>query len=100
MKINNINGTSQNTCKCGSWLDHWKKFSGQSLPSYCPESSCTGKPEVGAHVQKDNSSDSSWYIVPLCKTCNSKTGKSLVISDYVNLVSANVSETCGKKASW
>ena len=96
MKVNNINGTGPNTCKCGSWLDHWKKFSGQSLPAYCPEVNCTQKPEVGAHVQKDSHYDTNWYIVPLCKACNGKTGKSLEISDSVKLVSANVSETCGK----
>jgi hypothetical protein len=96
MKINNINGTSDNTCKCGSWLDHWKKFSGQTLPTYCPESTCAQKPEVGAHVQKDSTSDSAWYIVPLCKTHNSKMGSSLTVSDSVALVSANVSKTCGR----
>jgi hypothetical protein len=96
MKVKNINGTSDNTCKCGSWLEHWKNFSGQLLPSYCPEQSCTKKPEVGAHVQKDNSTDSSWYIVPLCTTHNAEYGKSIDISDSTKLVSANVAETCGK----
>jgi hypothetical protein len=96
MKIRNINGTSENVCECGSWLEHWKKFSGQSFPVYCPEKVCTNKPEVGAHVQKDNSTDKGWYIVPLCSKCNGKTGESLEISDNVKLVSANVSETCGK----
>jgi len=96
MKVKNINGTSQNTCKCGSWLQHWKNHSGQSLPSYCPETSCLQKPEVGAHVQKDNSADNSWYIIPLCKTHNAETGKSLTVSDSIVLVSANVSKTCDK----
>lgn len=96
MKIKNINGTSDNSCKCGTWLDHWKKFSGQSLPTDCPEVSCRNSPEVGAHVQKDLSSDSSWYIVPLCKTHN-KAAETLAISDSIKLVSANVAETCGKK---
>ncbi len=96
MKVTNINGTTQNTCKCGSWLEHWKKFSGQALPSYCPEASCLQKPEVGAHVQKDSSTDRSWYIIPLCKAHNAQTGKSLTVSDSIKLVSANVKETCGK----
>ena len=95
MKVKNINGTSAKTCKCGSWIDHWRSFSGQSLPAYCPEAKCLQKPEVGAHVQKDSASDSSWYIVPLCRAHNAETGKSLDISDNVKLVSANVSETCG-----
>ena len=96
MRVKNINGTSDNTCKCGTWLEHWKKFSGQSLPTYCPETKCIQKPEVGAHVQRDNSADTSWYIVPLCKTHNGQTGESIEISDSTKLASANVSETCGK----
>ena len=97
MKVKNINGTKDNICKCGSWLEHWKNFSRQKLPNYCPEDKCIQKPEVGAHVQKDSSTDNSWYIVPLCKTHNAETGKSLNISDFVQLVSANVSSTCDKK---
>jgi hypothetical protein len=83
MRIINIDGTSDNTCGCGSWLDHWLNFSGQSLPRYCPETSCTNKPEVGAHVQKNSNSDKNWYIVPLCKGCNGKRSESLEISDSI-----------------
>ncbi len=97
MKVNNVNGTSDNTCKCGSWLDHWKKYGGGTIPSYCAEKSCTKKPEVGAHVQKDSSTDTGWYIVPLCKEHNGQTGKSLEIMDSTTLVSANVSQTCGNR---
>jgi hypothetical protein len=96
MRVKNINGTSVYTCKCGSWLDHWKKFSGQSLSNYCSEENCTKKPEVGAHVQKDSSTDDNWYIVPFCSAHNEETGKSLEIMGSVKLVSANVSETCGR----
>jgi hypothetical protein len=96
MKVKNINGTSDNTCKCGSWLEHWKKFGGGLLLTYCPVTKCYEKAEVGAHVQKDSSYDTNWYIVPLCKTHNGEKGKSLDIDNSVVLVSANVSETCGK----
>jgi hypothetical protein len=95
MKIKNLNGTSPNVCKCGSWLEHWKKFSGQPA-SHCCELMCTKKPEVGAHIQKDASPDACWYVVPLCSTHNAETGKTMDISDRVVLVSANVTETCGK----
>ncbi len=95
MRVNNINGTSQRTCKCGSWLQHWKNYSGQNLPTYCPEKSCINKPEVGAHVQKDSSTDRSWYIVPLCTKHNAATGKSLDLVDSIKLASANVEATCG-----
>lgn len=96
MKVKNINGTSDNNCSCGSWLEHWKKFSGQTLPQYCPESKCINKPEVGAHVQKDSSTDSNWYIIPLCKQCNAKKGAAIIVSDNIKLVSANKSATCEK----
>jgi len=98
MKVTNINGTIDNTCKCATWLDHWKNFGGGSPPIYCPELSCTERPEVGAHVQRANSTDQQWYIIPLCKGHNAKTGQTITISELVALVSANVSETCGKPA--
>ena len=93
MRVKNINSTSDNLCKCGSWLKHWENFSGHSLTSYCSEKSCMKKPEVGAHVQKDNSS---WYIIPLCKVHNAKHGESIDILDGTALVPANVAETCGR----
>jgi hypothetical protein len=96
MKLNNINGTSDRTCSCGTWLDHWKNFSGMRLPTCCPETFCVQEPEVGAHVQRDDATDKNWYIVPLCKKHNAETGKSITVSHSVGLVSANVKETCGK----
>lgn len=95
MKVNNINGTSQNKCNCGSWLAHWERFTGESIPAYCPELGCMQKPEVGAHVQKDGSTDRNWYIIPLCNTHNKQVGGSLIVSD-ISLASANVANTCGK----
>jgi len=94
MKVHNINATSQSNCKCGNWLDHWKNFSGQSLPALCPVKTCINEPEVGAHVQKDSSTDKAWYIVPLCKTHNAQTGKSLELLDSVEFASPNVAATC------
>lgn len=97
MQVKNINGTSVSSCNCGSWLEHWEKYSGQPPPSSCPVKSCGDIPEVGALVQRDNSTDTKWYIIPLCKTHNGEKGESIEIGDYITLVSANVSETCGKR---
>ncbi len=94
MKVRNINGTSDTTCKCGSWLQHWKNYSGQSHPADCSVKGCTSKPEVGAHVQKVSQFDNNWYIIPLCSSHNKSTGE-LEIVDSVKLVSANKRETCG-----
>lgn len=94
IKDKNLNGTSDNICKCGSWLQHWKNFSGQTA-NRCVVNNCGNNPEVGGHVQKDNPLDQSWFIIPICKSCNGKNGQDLYIDDAVNLVSANVSQTCG-----
>jgi hypothetical protein len=53
---------------------------------------------IGAHVQKDDSKDKNWYIYPLCGKHNATKEKSLEVSDIYELVSANVSETCGWEA--
>ena len=95
MRIKNINGTTDNTCQCESWLTHWKRYSGHSVPSYCPVDGCLEKELVGAHVQKNGSGDSRWYIYPLCKTHNASKGQSLEVSGSWEFVSANVAETCG-----
>lgn len=95
MKIKNINGTSDTTCACGSWLKHWEKFSGQKAPTCCPATSCLETDLVGAHVQKADSSDDKWYIYPLCSTHNQSKG-TLEVSSVYNLVSANKKETCEK----
>lgn len=92
-KVKNINGTSQSTCKCGSWYAHWRKFSGYDL-TYCSVISCTKKERVGAHVQKANSTDNNWYIVPLCSSHNKSSGTLDIGS--TTLVSANKSLTCDK----
>ena len=96
MKVNNINGTGDNACKCGSWLSHWKNHSWQALADYCAEKNCINRPTIGAHVQKDDVADANWYIIPFCDLHNRVTGKSLEIIDSTKLVPANVQETCGK----
>ena len=46
-------------------------------------SGCSNSDLVGAHVQKANSSDKSWYITPLCKACNQRTDEFDVFWDLV-----------------
>jgi hypothetical protein len=94
MKIKNVKGTSESTCKCGSWFKHWEKFSGQTA-TYCPVTGCYQTDLVGAHVQKANSTDTKRYIYPLCNSHN-KSADELEVSDHYKLVSANKKETCEK----
>ena len=69
---------------------------GQALPSTCPELPCVNRLAVGAHVQRDDTTNKPRYIVPLCKAHNSQTGKSVNILDSTALVSANAANTCGR----
>jgi hypothetical protein len=94
--VRNVNGTSSDICACGSWLTHWAKFGGQTIPNYCPEVNCVSKTELGAHVQSATPGDERWYIVPLCGMHAAQTGGQLQISEAIRPVSANVAETCGK----
>ena len=96
VRVRNLVGTALNDCSCGSWLTHWRNFSGKPLTMTCVAIGCLGKAEVGAHVQRNSLTDLAWYIVPLCNACNAKTVP-FDIADDTTLVSGNVSETCGKK---
>ena len=67
----NMRNTSERTCSCGSWKDHWKNYSGHRWPATCSVEGCFAEPVLGAHVKRDN--DASGYIVPMCDSCNKKS---------------------------
>ena len=93
MKVKNISGTSDKTCKCESWLSHWERFSGRNS-FLCTVLGCFSAATLGAHVQKSGSLDQKHYIVPFCSSHNSSTSVIELERDTM-LVSANVAETCG-----
>ena len=94
MYIKNVKGTSDRSCYCGSWYNHWSKFSGQ-YSAYCQVNGCINKNPVGAHVKHAYGNDNRIYIYPLCNEHN-KSEEILEVSDSYKMVSSNVSETCGK----
>ena len=98
MKVHNINGTSDNKCKCGTWKAHWEKYNEARAkwPMYCSEKDCVKPATVGAHVQKEVGYDKKWYIIPLCDKHNGCRGESIDVSAGTSFASANQSETCGK----
>ncbi len=98
MVVRNINGTSQNRCSCGSWIKHWRNFSGQTA-NVCRARGCSRRDLHGAHVQKAYTSDQKWYIVPLCTYHNRSRGN-IALVPYTKLVSANKSKTCGQSGFW
>ena len=96
MIVKSVNGTTENTCHCESWLDHWKKYSGQRS-NFCVVRGCCDKPEVGGHVQECGATNEQVYVIPLCRACRDKKGQELVIFDGVNLVPADIADTCGRE---
>ncbi|MBO5633088.1 MAG: hypothetical protein J5965_28855 [Aeriscardovia sp.] len=74
MYVKNVSGSHRFPKPRGynSWLDYWKAQTGET-PYYCSANNCWGSNLVGAHVQKAYSNDHSWYIVPLCTSCNQRT---------------------------
>ena len=80
MFVKNVNGSSRFGAPEGysSWLHYWEesKVKLQAGKFYlCPacNSSLERTEFVGAHVQKAEGFDKSWYIAPLCKACNQRT---------------------------
>lgn len=92
-QIKNINGIKNKKCKCGSWLKHWEKFSGYKA-TYCATENCFNQRLSGIHIQKSDSEDSHWYIVPLCRT-HAANADELKVS--APLVEADKTEACGKE---
>lgn len=95
MFLTNVGGKSQEPCACGSLLNHWTHVGGMSLPPHCPEVNCINNTEVGALVQTPGAADDTWYVVPLCRTCASRTGETIRISDAIRLVPAAPGPDCG-----
>jgi hypothetical protein len=91
MKVKNLNG-STSSMSGSSWLALWEKLSGQTA-IMCYAESCMKSPTVGGQVQKHSSSDTRWYVIPLCEDCNKKTGQDMVIWEAAKLVLASVPTT-------
>ncbi|WP_207153374.1 hypothetical protein [Prevotella herbatica] len=85
MFVTNVNGSARYSAPSGysSWLDYWNAHA--SHRAYrCGATDCHHRGDlVGAHVQKAYSSDQSWYIVPLCNSCNQRTGNFYVDEELV-----------------
>jgi hypothetical protein len=89
----NKKGTVNRSCGCGSWKNHWINVSGKAWPIFCSVQGCLNFATLGAHVI--NSAVSGEQIIPMCESCNNLTTE-FSLKDKITLVSANVSNTCGK----
>jgi len=91
----NLKGTSGLKCGCGSWLAHWRHFTG-SQRATCAVLGCGQTASVGAHVLlPDRRSNRQWWIAPFCFSHNHhKNEDMMLLNANITLVSANRSYTC------
>jgi len=98
VKIKNVNGTADRSCKCDSWLEHWEIFSNKTTSS-CSVSGCTNNATLGAHVTRPAAKNEDYkthpYIVPMCSSHNGMHGEEFRTKENTTFVWANVAETCG-----
>ncbi len=96
--IRNMTGTSALSCRCESWLEHWKTYVGSASAGQCAVAGCTGEAEVGAHVElyKVANEKSKTYIAPMCRGHNSQHAAEFRTKPGHVLAIGNVANTCGK----
>lgn len=70
-KVHNIKGTSdRKPHKYKSWIAFWETKKGRTA-TQCANTNCQKSADVGGHVQKHgNETEDTWFITPLCNTCN------------------------------
>ena len=73
--IINIDGTGKLSSSCGSWIKHWKNWTGLKA-NICAAVGCNETKVEGAHVRLMGSFDNNLYICPLCHKHN--TGVKIV----------------------
>jgi len=69
--VKNLEKTSDDKAPDGlAWFKYWMEKT-NSKKRTCSNIKCNNSGNLeGAHVQKVNSTDRDYYIVPLCKECN------------------------------
>lgn len=90
----NKRGTSDKTCVCGTWMQHWLNETGKPWPAECSVDGCKNKPTLGAHIM--HTAVAGERIVPMCDSCNGLI-RSFTLKGGVTLPSANKAITCEKK---
>ncbi|MDP5216311.1 hypothetical protein Q5Y75_03695 [Ruegeria sp. 2205SS24-7] len=97
-------------CGCGSWLNHWKIYSGAGLAAQvnCSYMGCSKKAEDGAHVvfvkverksatelYKPKQLDGTVFIIPLCGTHNrSRFTAPFFVNASRNLIDDKARDEC------
>lgn len=85
-------GTSDRSCACGSWKQHWINNCSEEWPTYCSVDGCSNRATLGAHIYNSNA-EGEW-IAPFCESCNKRKDE-FSLRGGITLVPANKNKTCG-----
>lgn len=87
IKVKNLHNTSEHPKPAGysALGKFWLDSTNHTSLGICR---CCGKKlaAVGGHVIKDDSLDRSWYITPLCSSCNSPNNNATFFVNQTDLV--------------
>lgn len=95
MKYLNLTGHGGRACFCKSWLHHFRQF-GQGSSASCSVRECVSEAQVGGFIQEFVGEDKSWYVVPMCKSCNNTMLEPFYLKDNITPAPCVINETCGK----
>jgi hypothetical protein len=96
MKVKNLKGSETGDASA-SRLAAWERLSGQNA-FMCFATGCIKRPSSGGRVQKDSATDKSWYLIPLCDECSSKSGQDLDIWDAAPFIPVHAFAAAGSPA--
>ena len=98
--VHNVKGSSKISQKPPfpyySWLNYWENNGGSEIKDdvlyKCPAcgKAFTRKNFDGCHLQKISLIDRSWYIVPLCDSCNQRADMFSVKEELLVPVPSNL----------
>lgn len=81
MDVKNVKGSSKiskDSKEGTSWRNFWEIRTRKTIGAKYTCPACGKTVELahvdGCHVQKANSTDESWHVVPLCDECNHREG--------------------------
>jgi hypothetical protein len=88
--VRNVINSSDHRCgRCSDWLEHWERAK-QCKATVC--AACGAPATDGGHVVKRFGPDRSWWITPLCRSCNQRRDDFTVYE--ADLVLASVTLAC------
>lgn len=90
--VKNVPASSESCPNCGTWMDHWRKVSGERM-LLCSNIKCRERATEGGHVQIEGKGHV--FIVPVCRECIQLTTP-FDIPRSTRQVPANIAQSCGR----